>query len=127
MPLYQYLCPNCQREDEDFRKMNQNSATKWCACGKLMRKVPSLPRTERQFAGSESWSTQQGFHPKEVARARKLLGGKYDSNIHDSGRVQFSSRSEERAFARDLENLETRIEAKAITLGKMKNLTKSAR
>lgn len=121
MPIYAYRCASCTNEVETFFKMSENRGSIPCKCGCQMSRVPSLPVVERRFAGSESYSQQQGFHPSEVKRARRLFRGHFDSNIRDDGRVVFNSRGEQKAFVKRWEEIETGIEAQAIVNQKMKN------
>lgn len=62
----------------------------------------------RRFAGTECQSIAQGFHPKEVNRARKLMP-EVQHCIKDNGRVEFADRSEERRFRRSLSETERRL------------------
>ena len=56
----------------------------------------------RRFAGSESVSQREGFHPSEVAFARKHITA---GTISDEGDVSFTDRQDQRKFVKQRDRL----------------------
>jgi len=101
MPFYPRRCLPCDHSFEVFRTPPRGSATvsDLVRCPKC--NGPSEPNfqelnirdTNTVFVGSGQMSITEGFHPKEVPKARKLmkdLGG----CIMDDGRVRFDNRAQ---------------------------------
>lgn len=58
----------------------------------------------RRFAGEESESITEGFHPDEVETARKHIGPEC-GQIRDNGTVAFDDRAQQKRYMRRLESL----------------------
>jgi hypothetical protein len=74
------------------------------------RTPPEAPRFygDRRFAGEEAFSVTEGFRPYEVPLARKHITA---GRIHDDGRVEFASRSDQRKFMQQLAQLQAGLMA----------------
>lgn len=107
MPIYPVKCPSCGSAWEQFSSMSERDAIA-CQCGQCpvdtdYRQLK--PRNaDREFCGSQQESQLWFFRPSEVKAARQALG-ESGNCIRDDGKVVFTRRSEERAFATKMANL----------------------
>lgn len=110
MPIYPLRCtgPDAHRF-EDFHKMSE--AHPPCPHCKAPTEIDAGAlhiKTDRRFGTSDGRSLRFGFHPDEVAEARRELP---NANITDDGDVYFNTAGDIRAFERDVERMRDRTRA----------------
>lgn len=103
MPTYPIHPCACGCPDREVFERAANSDKLTCrACGGPVHQdysakgVPAIGN--RAFTGQRRMSFTEGFHPKEVGKARRAFGDRYGGCIQDSGEVHFTDRAEERGY-----------------------------
>lgn len=69
MPVYQYCCPECEKQVEEYRSIETRHEGPLCSCGSRMDKVISAPsmvmpdiKPYRAVAGDRRWITSRSQH-----------------------------------------------------------------
>lgn len=105
MPVYAVKCEKCGCSGDQVHKMSDEHSPCAACGGKVgIDYTRQKTRSERRFAGSEAVSLQFGFHPDEVAEARREFEGT-GADIKDDGEVHFESRGVERKFRKKWESM----------------------
>lgn len=101
MPMYPRRCLPCDHTFEVFRTPPRGDVSmgEICRCPKCKGRTEpnfqelNITNPNTVFVGSGQFSITEGFHPREVPKARKLMRDVGDC-IQDDGRVRFSNRDE---------------------------------
>ena len=108
MILYTLKCPKCKLCFEKVARHQDRDKIRCPAC-RARRVEPNFDelriRGHRVFIGKEAQSYLHGFHPDDVAEARKALPG---WDIHDDGTVTFKDRGHYRSCMKERAAAEAR-------------------
>lgn len=91
MPLYNYRCDDCDREEEDFARMSECDDPIKCECGGQMYVLIGCGATS--FAAKERYSSTMGVNPNQIAKAVKMYPG---SEYTPDGRLIIKSRADKK-------------------------------
>lgn len=111
MPIYPVKCINieCSHVEEVFATMRERDELVCSKCGSRVEtafEVMRLGDGDRRFSGMEQYSKMEGWPKGQAKEAAKLMGEYGHCIDQNTGRVKFSSRSEQRGYVRKLEALE---------------------
>lgn len=121
MPIYPIVCPCGNREDvfckvKDLDAKNRPQCPK---CGKrvatdLARAVGVQTGNSRihgnpRFHGAQQRSWEEGWNPKDVEKARKLMGADGANCIRDDGTVWFKDAAEAKRYKDKINRMHDRI------------------
>jgi putative FmdB family regulatory protein len=89
LPLYDYECNDCGKQDEDFAMMADCDKPITCECGGQMDRFFSQAATS--IAAKERFSTVMGVAPKQIEKAMGMYPG---SEYTNDGRLIVKSRND---------------------------------
>lgn len=100
MPMYTYKCAACEKQDTDYRTIENRNEPMECECGQKMQRdvFAESPKTHNDYYKTV-YSDAMGIHPDQVSEHRKAYP---DIPVTNDGRVIVRSHTEHRRIMKKL-------------------------
>lgn len=121
MPIYAIAC-SCGCREDVFCKVSQldrQNRPKCPKCGKrtkvdLSRTITSQGRSAQivgnhRFHGKQQRSWEEGWNPKDVAKARAMMGAEGANCIKDDGTVWFKDEQQAKTYKNKINRLHANV------------------